>query len=75
MASKSGRGICVGEEDHEEADQGQDLAQGAQCPGDHQVRDGQQPLHERPPPGDVAVGVELELEGIGGGRGHDDSLD
>jgi len=64
----------LGEQHGKEADQGQGLPHEAQGIGDHQVRDGQQPLHQGPPPGDVEAGVQLQLERIGDGHGHGGSL-
>lgn len=46
------------------------VAQRAQRVGDDQVGDGQQPLDERPPAGDVLVGMEFQLGGIGNGDRH-----
>jgi hypothetical protein len=54
---------ALGEQDGEQADQDQDLAQAAQRARDQELRDGEQPLDQRPPPNDVAIAVELQLAG------------
>jgi hypothetical protein len=73
FATGADKGGTVYRLHREEADQGQDLAEGAQSAGDHQMRDGQEPLHEGAPPGDAPLGLELELQGVGSGHRHDGS--
>ena len=60
----------LGEQHREEADEGQHAAKRAEGSRDQEVRYGQEPLHQWPPPGDLTVGVELESSGIRGGHGH-----
>ena len=55
-------GDLLSEQDGEEADQGEDLTKPAEGVGDQEMGDGEQPLDEGSPPGDVKVGLEVELD-------------
>jgi hypothetical protein len=58
----------LGEQHGDEADQREELPKRSEHRRHREVRDGEEPLHEWPPPGDAAVDREVELDGIGGGQ-------
>ena len=54
----------LGEQDREERDEREQPGQRVEDPGDPQVRDGQQPLHEGPPPVDVLGVRDRQPHGV-----------
>jgi DNA repair protein SbcC/Rad50 len=61
-----GVGECAGEQDDEPADEREGAAQRVERPGDDQVGDRQQPVHQRPPVGHLRRCVQVER----GARAH-----